>query len=211
MMQLALICNELQKKELFGNDDPGKLQIIRLEDPGQLKEFQQASAVMDLKFEFDIRRIQVLQNFPGLVIINSVEHTLEQLNPSFVRINAWPTFLASQVIEASATNEDVKQKATEIFRLLNKELQWLPDEPGFIRPRVISMIINEAFLAFGEGVSSMQDVDTAMKLGTNYPYGPFEWAEKIGTGRIYNLLKILSTENPRYSPSSLITQSGTAS
>jgi 3-hydroxybutyryl-CoA dehydrogenase len=56
------------------------------------------------------------------------------------------------------------------------------------------MIVNEAFIALKEGVSTKEEIDIAMKLGTNYPYGPFEWAEKIGTERIKNLLSKLSVE-----------------
>ncbi len=47
----------------------------------------------------------------------------------------------------------------------------------------MAMIINEAWHALAEEVSTKNEIDTAMKLGTNYPYGPFEWAEKIGLGR----------------------------
>jgi len=46
--------------------------------------------------------------------------------------------------------------------------------------RVISCIVNGAFSSFSEGVATAEDVDQAMKLGTNYPRGPFEWAEEIG-------------------------------
>jgi 3-hydroxybutyryl-CoA dehydrogenase len=81
-----------------------------------------------------------------------------------------------------------KQKTEEVFSLFNKKIEWLPDEIGFVTPRIISMIINEAFIALKEGVSSKEEIDTAMKLGTNYPYGPFEWAEKIGMERIDSLL-----------------------
>ena len=49
-----------------------------------------------------------------------------------------------------------------------------PDIPGFISARVVSMIINEAYFALEEEVSSKEEIDTAMKLGTNYPYGPFD-------------------------------------
>src|SRR5215217_1121321 len=57
--------------------------------------------------------------------------------------------------------------------------------------RVISCIVNEAFLALGEGVASAEDIDEAMKLGANYPKGPFEWAEEIGTPRILQTLDSL--------------------
>src|SRR5215216_5038622 len=46
--------------------------------------------------------------------------------------------------------------------------------------RVISCIVNEAFLALSEGVATAEDIDRAMKHGANYPKGPFEWGEEIG-------------------------------
>ena len=69
---------------------------------------------------------------------------------------------------------------------------WTPDDYGFIAARIIAMIINEAYYALQENVSTKQQIDIAMKLGTNYPYGPFEWSEKIGIEKIYLLLKKLS-------------------
>ncbi|NKQ99539.1 3-hydroxyacyl-CoA dehydrogenase, partial len=53
-------------------------------------------------------------------------------------------------------------------------------------------------------VSSKKEIDTAMKLGTNYPMGPFEWAEKIGLRRIYHLLKTLEKEDKRYKAAGLL-------
>lgn len=57
--------------------------------------------------------------------------------------------------------------------------------------RVISCIINEAFLTLSEGVATAEDVDEAMKLGANYPRGPFEWAEEIGVRKILQTLDSL--------------------
>ena len=64
------------------------------------------------------------------------------------------------------------------------------------------MMINEAYMALQDGVSTMDEIDIAMKLGTNYPYGPFEWAEKIGREKITALLEKLSLQNPLYTPAS---------
>jgi 3-hydroxybutyryl-CoA dehydrogenase len=60
------------------------------------------------------------------------------------------------------------------------------------------MIINEAYYALEENISTKDQIDVAMKLGTNYPYGPFEWSERIGVEKIYLLLKNLSANNKRY-------------
>jgi 3-hydroxybutyryl-CoA dehydrogenase len=68
----------------------------------------------------------------------------------------------------------------------------------------VAMIINEAWLSFGEGVSAKEEIDVAMKLGTNYPYGPFEWCNIIGPKKVYSLLNELSKTNLRYQPASLL-------
>ena len=57
--------------------------------------------------------------------------------------------------------------------------------------RVISCIVNEAFLALSEGVATADDIDRAMKLGANYPKGPFEWVEEIGALRVVETLDSL--------------------
>ena len=58
----------------------------------------------------------------------------------------------------------------------------------YIFARVLVSIINEALWAKCEGVASEQDIDTAMKLGTNYPKGPFEWVELVGMDKVLELL-----------------------
>ena len=85
-----------------------------------------------------------------------------------------------------------------------KKIIATPDEPGFISARIISMIINEAFYAKGENISTENEIDIAMKLGTNYPFGPFEWANEIGIKNIYDLLVSLSKNDVRYNPSPLL-------
>jgi len=83
--------------------------------------------------------------------------------------------------------------------------QLVPDITGMISSRIISTIINEAYYTLGAGVSSRNEIDIAMKLGTNYPYGPFEWSQKIGLKRIYELLNQLSKEKKLYEVATLLT------
>ena len=66
------------------------------------------------------------------------------------------------------------------------------------------MIINEAYFALEESISTKEEIDIAMKLGTNYPYGPFEWGKKIGLKNIRNLLYELTLEERRYQPAPLL-------
>ena len=144
--------------------------------------------------EIDAEQLQTLINKP--VFINSVVNTLHQLQlpGNFCRFNGWPTFIKRDVWEIAGGDE--------MHFAIFKELDWkyiaVTDDTGLVAARVISMIINEAWFALGDNISTKQEIDIAMKLGTNYPYGPFEWCEKIGIKNIYTLLKKLSEKDERY-------------
>ena len=131
------------------------------------------------------------------VFINSVIHTLKELElpENFYRFNGWPTFLNRETWEIAAEKED----ALYIFEKLQWKYIAVADEPGLVSARIICMIINEAYFALGEDVSSKEEIDLAMKLGTNYPFGPFEWCKKIGLQKVYDLLQKLSETERRYS------------
>jgi 3-hydroxybutyryl-CoA dehydrogenase len=75
--------------------------------------------------------------------------------------------------------------------------------------RVISCIINEAYLALSEGVATAEDIDRAMKLGANYPKGPFEWAKEIGPTQILQTLNSLrTTHGEAYLPATTVRELG---
>ena len=163
---------------------------------GSFDEFlrSEAEVFIDLLFDGSELRIKALQQLkPSMVIINSVENCLSEIDPGFIRINAWNSFLDKEIIEASGA-AILHAKAEAVFSSFHKKLFWLPDQPGFVTPRVISMIINEAFLLLREGGSTKEDIDLAMKLGTNYPYGPFEWCELIGEDKVRALILALDNE-----------------
>lgn len=86
------------------------------------------------------------------------------------------------------------------------ETERVGDFSGLVLRRVLFMIINEAAYALWEGVASREDIDLAMKLGTNYPLGPLEWADAISLDRVYTGLKSLQEEygDDRYRPCPLI-------
>jgi 3-hydroxybutyryl-CoA dehydrogenase len=70
------------------------------------------------------------------------------------------------------------------------------------------MIINEAAFALMDGVASAEDIDMAMKLGTNYPLGPLEWADRIGLDQVLSVLEGLQAEHgdDRYRAAPLLRQ-----
>ena len=201
-MQIVVLAEVASKEELLAHGILEHTTPIWIEQITDFENYPNADAWIDLLFEPTSSRIELLKKLTsGLVIINSVTKTLRQIDNSFVRINAWPTFLKRSVIEASTTGEDRKDLAEKMLSCFNRKVEWVPDEPGFITARIISMIINEGYFTLEEDISTKQEIDTAMMLGTNYPYGPFEWSKKIGLKNILDLLSILEIISKRYAPS----------
>ena len=139
------------------------------------------------------------------IFINSVCITLKELNTAanVVRINGWNGFLSRPNWEIAGS---INERVISIFTALNKKFTVVPDEAGFIAARILAMIINEAWFTSGDEVSTKDNIDIAMRLGTNYPYGPFEWGKLIGEKNIFTLLQKLSTTNKRYLPAPLLQQ-----
>ena len=95
-------------------------------------------------------------------------------------------------------------EAASWLRRLGLVPQAMVDRPGLVVARTIAMIINEAFDAVQQGVCSEEGADAAMKLGVNYPAGPFEWLAFWGAGAVVTLLDRLDAyyrgERYRVSP-----------
>lgn len=93
---------------------------------------------------------------------------------------------------------------TALFDLLGKQIEQTNDSIAGVFPRTLSMIINEAAFALQESVASAEDIDNAMKLGTNYPKGPLAWCDEIGARTIVAILDALAAEygSDRYRVSS---------
>lgn len=98
------------------------------------------------------------------------------------------------------------------WKELGKEIEIVGDEPGLVFPRILALIINEAAFALSEGVASKEDIDLAMKKGTNYPFGPLEWADEVGIDQILAILTGLYREigEDRYRPAPLLRKMGYA-
>jgi 3-hydroxybutyryl-CoA dehydrogenase len=111
-----------------------------------------------------------------------------------VGVGAFPTFVQGKLIEFASsdqTDEQSKDSAREFVSSLGKESAFVVDTPGLVMPRVLCMIINEACFALMEGVAERGDIDMAMILGTNYPTGPVEWAQRIGWQQVLAVLDAL--------------------
>jgi 3-hydroxybutyryl-CoA dehydrogenase len=200
-MILAVLASDLQKEEIATSPFFSKHEVVYSENDS-LWANHTAEVFLDLLFEPTPDRINKLAKLlPKPVLVNSVIGTLDTIHPSFIRINAWPGFLKGNHLEAAAS-EEIQAIAAPRF---GDDLIFVKDCPGFVSPRIVAMVINEAFFTLESGTATKEEIDIAMKLGTGYPFGPFEWSEKIGLENIRELLNLLSVDNPVYTPAKSLT------
>jgi 3-hydroxybutyryl-CoA dehydrogenase len=204
-MRICVLAEDQMRSEFLQKGVPGEIEIIWADTVKVMYSVSDIDVYFDLLFHPDRERMSALSKITDKpVFINAVNQTLNETGGSFIRINAWPTMLNRAITELAIRNLAQEEIIASVF----KELQWqyliVPDIPGMITPRVIAMIVNEAYFALEQNVSTKEEIDIAMKLGTNYPLGPFEWSGKIGLGNIYSLLHELSLTNERYRPSELL-------
>ncbi len=198
-MLIAVLATDEQWNELEESCDKNSVKRINA-----LKDDMTADAYLILEES----AIPLLQAIEKPVLVNSVIKTLTDLGTTenVLRINGWAGFLQRKIWEVAGK---VTIEIEQVFTALGKQPIEVIDEPGLVAARVISMIVNEAYFAFEQEVSTKAEIDTAMKLGTNYPFGPFEWADKIGVQKIYNLLTRLSSTGNRYSPATILVKEAT--
>lgn len=109
-------------------------------------------------------------------------------------IGALPSLLEGQLIElarSQSTSEQAIDNVRKFISSLGKDAIVVADSIGMVMPRILCMLANEAWFAMMEAVAGSDDIDTAMKLGTNYPAGPVEWARRIGLRQVFAVLSAL--------------------
>lgn len=202
-MQIVVIAEGLKQNEFH---DKGIAEGIQVQLVTSIEDAHPADAYFYLLEEETIEaNKQVIESLGKIVFVNAVTTTLNSLPANVVRLNAWPGFLLSKSLEVASTTNNMQQ-ATLVLDGLKWSYNMVPDIAGMITPRTIAMIVNEAYFALGDEVSSKEEIDIAMKLGTGYPFGPFEWSQKIGLNKIHSLLTSLAATDKRYEPAPLLTQ-----
>jgi 3-hydroxybutyryl-CoA dehydrogenase len=128
-----------------------------------------------------------------------------------VGFSAIGLYTGSPVIEIARglqTETKYVQKTHHFLGRLGLRAIEVPETPGLILGRILALLVNEATSALMEGVASPEDIDTAMKLGTNYPRGPLTWADYVGLDVILSILNHLEDEygDDRYCAMPLLRQ-----
>lgn len=165
--------------------------------------------VLDFILDEEPHQIEMYASRPeARVFINTAKISLAELSnianhqiaARLFGFNGLPTFVEREILEVCVLQEADIPLLDELCKMLNTEYLLVDDRVGMVTPRIVSMIINEAYYTVQEGTATREDIDQAMKLGTNYPYGPFEWCRRIGIKHVYELLEAVyeDTHDERY-------------
>jgi 3-hydroxybutyryl-CoA dehydrogenase len=136
--------------------------------------------------------IPIVTNAVSETVLAQSQHVTH--TSRLIGIAAFPTLLENKLVELSPslhTSQHIAETVTAFFTALKKERAIVEDAVGMVMPRILCQIINEALFTVQNDVANPKDIDTAMKLGTNYPHGPIEWGEKIGFKNIVTVLDAL--------------------
>ena len=120
--------------------------------------------------------------------------------------NPAPVMKLVEVIAGLNTPEEVVEKIKAISVEIGKTPVQVNEAAGFVVNRILVPMINEAVGIYAEGVASVEDIDTAMKLGANHPMGPLELGDLVGLDVVLAIMEVLQSEtgDPKYRPQPLL-------
>jgi 3-hydroxybutyryl-CoA dehydrogenase len=172
--------NEELKKKIFRELD----QVVR---PGGLLASNTSS--------IPITRIGAVTRRPDAVI------GMHFMNPV-------PLMQLVELIRGAATSDETYAQTRAMAEKMGKITVVSKDFPGFIVNRILIPMLNEACFALAEGIATAEDIDTAMKLGTNVPMGPLTLADFIGLDTVLSIAEVLhkGLGESKYRPSPLLRQ-----
>jgi len=135
----------------------------------------------------------------GPLAVLCADGSLHALDPAggAVGFHALPPLGDARLVEMTrspTTTSVAAERSEAFFASLGRHVAWVEDAPGLVLGRIVCQLVNEAAFAVTEGVGTPDDIDDGMKLGLNYPRGPFGWLEAIGPAHVLAVLDALRVE-----------------
>jgi 3-hydroxybutyryl-CoA dehydrogenase len=111
-----------------------------------------------------------------------------------------------EVVRGPQTDDATVEAATALAKQLGKKAVVVKDAPGFVVNRLLCPMLNEAVLAYSQGIATACGIDEAMKLGCNHPIGPLALCDLIGLDVVLAVMKVFhhDFDDPKYHPAPLL-------
>ncbi|MEZ4270484.1 MAG: 3-hydroxybutyryl-CoA dehydrogenase [Myxococcota bacterium] len=203
-----VLLSGLEKRVAKGKFDATAYTQVRenIRAIGGLEEFAQAQIVIEAASESEALKGKLFSALDKLVgpdtilASNTSSISITRLAAVTQRpdkvigmhfMNPVPVMKLVEIIRGVATNDATHQATVALAERFGKQVVTSADYSGFIVNRILMPMINEAAFALMEGVASAEDIDTAMKLGTNQPMGPLVLADFIGLDTCLAIMNVL--------------------
>lgn len=211
------------EKEKMTEDEKNEV-LARITTSTDLKASAQD---IDLAIEAAIENVNIKKDIFRQLDENAPEHAILASNTSSIPItdiasatnrpekvigmhfmNPVPVMKLVEIIRAIQTSDETYEAIADMTKKLYKTGVLSKDYPGFIANRILLPMINEAIYAVYEGVATVEDVDTVMKLGMNHPMGPLTLADFIGLDTCLYIMEVLyeGFGDSKYRPCPLLRQ-----
>jgi 3-hydroxybutyryl-CoA dehydrogenase len=211
----------VEKGKLSEGDAKKTLAAIR--PIGSLKDLSPATLVIEAVTENPALKYQIFKNLdeacpPSTILATNTSSisitaiAAQTRRPSLVAglhfMNPVPVMKLVEGIRGLQTSNETFAVVRAVAEKMGKTFIEAKDQPGFAVNRILMPMINEAVTALHEGVASVEDIDTAMKLGTNQPMGPLTLADFIGLDTCLAIMEVLhqGLGDSKYRPSPLLRQ-----
>jgi len=161
------------------------------------------------------KQIDKIANPEAIFVSNTSTLSLTNISESISRptkvigmhfLNPVPKVPMVELVKSLHTSNETVLKVKEFASRIGKTPVEVYEYPGFITTRAFVPLINEAMHILLEGVATAKDIDTALKLGYNFQYGPLEMADMMGLDEVLAWMETLwkTLGEPRYRPNPMI-------
>lgn len=213
------IDREIKRWAMTKSDKKAIFSRIRWEtDQNSVKDCEIIIEAVQEDFDLKVqvfKQLDKIANTDTIFVSNTSTLSLTKISESISRsskvigmhfLNPVPKIPMVELVKSLHTSNDTVLKVKEFASRIGKTPVEVYEYPGFITTRAIVPLINEAMHMLLEGIATAKDIDTALKLGYNFQYGPLEMADAMGLDEVLTWMETLwnTLGEPRYRPNPMI-------
>lgn len=213
------IDTEIKRWAMTKSDKKAIFSRIKWEiDPQTVKDCEIIIEAVQEDFDLKVKIFQALDKIANpdtIFVSNTSTLSLTKISESISRsskvigmhfLHPVPKIPMVELVKSLHTSNETVLKVKEFASRIGKTPVEVYEYPGFITTRAIVPLINEAMHMLLEGIATAKDIDTALKLGYNFQYGPLEMADSMGLDEVLTWMETLwkTLGEPRYRPNPMI-------